>query len=576
MEIVQAQNWRQHSADLMAPKPVGQRQQWAINNPQPAPQYNFDMPFIPGVPMAGQFSAVPQVFMPRAPAAGSFTALNPTGQGLPRIQSASNHYGRKDYSATVAPVLSNNMVTKNIKDLLEDMSEVDAKRRRKARHRKTKVLEKEEDDLISAMAGVGLKETGKEQDEVKVEEKAEEEEESQIFETPPESEPTSPVDGVPETPKRESKPVSKPASDEEEVEDPEEEEEEDEEEEEEEEEVEDPEKVEGLDVDLLPHQIEGLDWLLSRETAKVKGGILADDMGLGKTIQSIALILSHPHPSYPKTDAALTDPFKGSSKISRATLIVAPLGLIEQWKSELLNKTTSLPVSFKVILHHGPKRTTDSHLLSRADVVITTYQTVASEHKNNGPLFNVHFWRTILDEAHTVKNPSAKASLACFALKSRYRWCLTGTPIQNKLEELQSLLRFLRIAPFDDIATWREQIERPMKANKEELAMQRLRAVLLQVLLRRTKKVLGRKEKERIEKGEEGPGNAMLNLPKRTVKTVTCQFSAGERAFYDRLANKTDEKLRQMQAGDSKIDYTGALVLLLRLRQGMPPSHPWI
>lgn len=524
----------------MNPRPVGgeQRQNWSVN-PQPTapkPSSSYDMPFIP-----------------RAPAAGHFTALNPTGAPLPVIMGKSTHSFRTPYETAVAPVLSNNMVTKNIKDLLEDMSEVDAKRRRRGRSRK-KVMQKEEDDLLDAMSGMGLKETGREVDEKKFEPDSQE---TENFETPPETEPTTPA---------EESTQKKPETtvDVDEVADPEDEEEE----ESEGEEIDEPEKVEGLDVDLLPHQVEGLDWLLSRESAKTKGGILADDMGLGKTIQSIALILSHPHPSYPKTDAAQITKFKGSGKISRCTLIVAPLGLIEQWKSELLNRTTSLPVSLKVIIHHGPKRTSSSHSLSAADVVITTYQTVASEHKSEGPLFSVHFWRTILDEAHTVKNPAAKASGACFALKSRYRWCLTGTPIQNKLEELQSLLKFLRVAPFDDIAIWREQIEKPMKVGKEELAMQRLRAVLLQVLLRRTKTVLGKKEKERIERGEEGAGNAMLNLPGRNVKTVTCQFTAGERMFYDRLANKTDEKLKQMQAGDSKIDYTGALVLLLRLRQG--------
>lgn len=299
-------------------------------------------------------------------------------------------------------------------------------------------------------------------------------------------------------------------------------------------------------------------------------------MGLGKTVQSIALILSHPHPKYPLTEGAQIDShLKLPSDLARTTLIVGPLALIKQWEAELLSKTTSLPRKIKVYVHHGSSRTKDSRLLSKYDVVITTYPIVASEHKsttedNPSALFGVRWWRIILDEAHSIKNPSAKGSQACFALRGRFRWCLTGTPLQNNLEELQSLIRFLRIAPYDEMPVWKDQIVRPLKAGKEELAMSRLKVILGAILLRRTKKVLGEKEKKRIEAGEEKGRNEMMNLPARNVKNVVCKFSPNEQAFYERLEDKTGRALDKLQ-GANKMNYTGALVLLLRLRQGLFP-----
>jgi SNF2 family DNA or RNA helicase len=296
-------------------------------------------------------------------------------------------------------------------------------------------------------------------------------------------------------------------------------------------------------------------------------------MGLGKTVQSIALILSHPHPQYAMTESAQIDEgVKIPDDMARTTLIVGPLALIKQWESELNSKTTSLPRALKVLVHHGPNRTKDSRVLSKYDVVVTTYPIVASEHKTTSEdkpsaLYGVRWWRIILDEAHSIKNPSAKGSQACFALRGRFRWCLTGTPIQNNLEELQSLIRFLRIAPYDEMTVWKEQIVRPMKNGKEQLAMDRLKVILGAILLRRTKKVLGEREKKRIEAGEEKGRNEMMNLPPRNVKSVICKFTTHEKAFYDRLEDKTGRALDRLQGAD-KMDYTGALVLLLRLRQG--------
>ena len=222
-------------------------------------------------------------------------------------------------------------------------------------------------------------------------------------------------------------------------------------------------------------------------------------MGLGKTIQTLALILTHPRPP----------PAEGSSrstaKLCNGTLLVVPLALAEQWRREIEEKTT-----LKAYVHHGPKREKDPARIAKWDVVITTFDTVSSEWR--GPtedpepeihgrgIFLVNWWRIVLgihymvkinlDEAHTIKNPRAKMSLAACALTAQFRWCLTGTPYQNTVDDIFSLVRFLRIPPFAERKYWKERITRPSKADNSSLALTRLRTLLRAIMLRRTKDIL--------------------------------------------------------------------------------------
>ena len=209
--------------------------------------------------------------------------------------------------------------------------------------------------------------------------------------------------------------------------------------------------VEGLRVKLLPHQVDGVAWMREKETGVKKkngvlpkGGILADDMGLGKTIQSIALLLTNPRPSHLSSNS-VTDKRALSANVGKTTLVVAPLALIKQWEAEIKNRVLDSH-ELRVCVHHGPQRTKRFEDLKKYDVVITTYQILVSEHgsssnRENGPqagCFGIHWYRVILDEAHTIKNRNAKAALACYALRAEYRWCLTGTPMQNVLARFRS------------------------------------------------------------------------------------------------------------------------------------------
>lgn len=340
--------------------------------------------------------------------------------------------------------------------------------------------------------------------------------------------------------------------------------------------------IPGLKVNLLPHQIDGVNWMRDKETGAKKtrgvlpkGGILADDMGLGKTIQSIALILSNRRPT---AEQLAETKKKLPEGISHGTLVVAPLALIKQWEGELKDRVEKTH-ALKVCVHHGPGRSKNFNDLKKYDVVITTYQTLSSEHAGSeGSLkvgcFGVHWFRVILDEAHSIKNRNAKATKAACALRSEYRWCLSGTPMQNNLDELQSLIHFLQIKPYDDLNTWREQITKPMNNGKGGLALRRLQVYLKAFMKRRTKDIL--KQDGALKSGK-GNGSADkgkdpgFKIVARTVEKVEAEFTEQEREFYKRLESRTDKSLEMMMAGN-KMSYASALVLLMRLRQAC--NHP--
>ena len=351
------------------------------------------------------------------------------------------------------------------------------------------------------------------------------------------------------------------------------------------EEEEDDGTVEGLKVQLLPHQVDGVAWMRDKETGVKKksgvlpkGGILADDMGLGKTIQSIALLLTNPRPSLASTNSA-TDKKTLSANVGKSTLVVAPLALIKQWEAEIKNRVLDSHM-LRVRVHHGPQRTKRFEDLKKYDVVITTYQILVSEHgssseREDGPqagCFGIHWYRVILDEAHTIKNRNAKATKACYALRAEYRWCLTGTPMQNNLDELQSLIKFLRIKPYDDLSIWKDQITRPMSQGRGGVAMKRLQFYLKAFMKRRTKDIL--KQEGALNPGGKPNTSGSSNgfkITARKIESVLADFGPDERRFYDRLEQRTDKSLEQMMGGE-KINYASALVLLLRLRQAC--NHP--
>ena len=201
---------------------------------------------------------------------------------------------------------------------------------------------------------------------------------------------------------------------------------------------------------LMEHQKLGLAWMKSMEEGSNKGGILADDMGLGKTIQALALMVT-----------------RQSTELERkTTLIIAPVALIQQWKREIERMLRPEKHQLSVYILHGG-RSTGFDNLKKYDVVLTTFGTIASEFKRKaiwGPRVGddptstilpilgnrSKFYRVIIDEAQCIKNKSTKAASGCCCIQSTYRWCMSGTPMMNSVSELYSLIRFLKIGPYND------------------------------------------------------------------------------------------------------------------------------
>ena len=242
------------------------------------------------------------------------------------------------------------------------------------------------------------------------------------------------------------------------------------------------------------------------------GGILADPMGLGKSLSIIALIASHPAPSIPRQ----------SPDFCKATLLVVPYTLIPNWESQLKCHLYNQTLSWT--RYHGSNRKADR--LHEYDVVITTYHTLAMESKKAKQLpqsvIQKRWHRIVLDEAHLIRSASAKISKAVCLVKSPNRWAVTGTPIQNRLTDLFSILSFLGAAPYCYPRVFEEQITRPWKAGSQD-GIQRLMALMRALALRRPKSV--------------------ISLPKRDDAIRFVTFNDHERESYNRVKATTFRRL---------------------------------
>ncbi|XP_027722579.1 transcription termination factor 2 [Vombatus ursinus] len=302
----------------------------------------------------------------------------------------------------------------------------------------------------------------------------------------------------------------------------------------------------GLKVPLLLHQKQALAWLLWRENQKPHGGILADDMGLGKTLTMIALILAQKNEEQKKKkDQKLVlrlSKDDSTSFTSHGTLIICPASLIHHWKKEIEKRVGGNRL--RIYLYHGSNRERHAKVLSRYDVVITTYSLLAKEiptKKEEGvvpaadacmedctsPLLQIVWARIILDEAHNIKNPRVQTSIAVCKLQAGARWAVTGTPIQNNLLDMYSLLRFLRCSPFDEFKLWKSQVD-----NHSSKGGERLSILTKSLLLRRTKDQL------------DSTGKPLVVLPQRRFKLHQLKLSEDEEAVYNVLFTKSRSTLQ--------------------------------
>jgi len=320
--------------------------------------------------------------------------------------------------------------------------------------------------------------------------------------------------------------------------------------------------------------------LLWREAQESPGGILADDMGLGKTLTMLALILRHNElvESGKITDFAMKrmredegesdeeDEPKVHSwyarnrmrklRKSNGTLIVCPASLIGQWEKESRDRISHRKMS--ATIYHGTNRDTNVSRLCQYDLVVTTYTVAMKEafgkggcktkvkngdgipkvfRSDQGSLYQIGWARIVLDEAHQIRNHKSQTAQAMCMLKGGRRWAVTGTPVQNREMDLFSLIRFLRISPFDDYTCWKHQI-----TNQSVQGRRRLEIITKAILLRRTKNQI-----------DNATGKKLVELPEKHVVEHKLSLSQEERQIYDRVFTFSRSSLIEyMKSHDQK------------------------
>ncbi|XP_013392990.1 transcription termination factor 2 isoform X2 [Lingula anatina] len=343
----------------------------------------------------------------------------------------------------------------------------------------------------------------------------------------------------------------------------------------------------GLTVTLMPHQRQALAWLTWREKQHPPGGILADDMGLGKTLTMISLVLKQNQSRVTGTDEEKSEWLskdkqkeKLSSSIikSHATLIVCPASLVHQWHREIENRCR--PGLLNVILYHGPNREASVIRLAKADIVLTTYSIVSREvgipedMKNDkaaqesavvddkiedptkqSNLLRIGWERLILDEGHNIKNHKSLTAMSVCRLRAGSRWALTGTPIQNDLLDMYSLIRFLRCSPFDELKVWKRQVA----DNKTAHGTKRLNTLVKSLLLRRTKGQTGKEGKPLVSLPDKMSFTHELNLSKEE-RTVYDKVFAESRATLIKYLQRQEEK-ESIWGGEQRMSNTGHAVV---------------
>ena len=286
----------------------------------------------------------------------------------------------------------------------------------------------------------------------------------------------------------------------------------------------------GLGETMRPYQRDGVRWL-HLLAGNGLGGILADEMGLGKTLQALAYLAS--------TRAA-------AGKDAPPSLVVCPTSLVDNWRREAARFTPDL----RTLAIDGPDRAPLFAQIAAADLVVTSYALLRRDLDRYRAR---EFATVILDEAHHIKNPDSQVAQAACALRSRHRFVLTGTPMENSVRDLWSIMRFALPGYLGSRQDFRERYEQPLARPGDPAAdavRERLTRRLRPVLLRRRKK------------------DVAADLPDRIEQTAFCDLTAAQAQVYAQLLAQSRLKLdttrRDRNAGAGRML---VLTALLRLRQ---------
>jgi SNF2 family DNA or RNA helicase len=306
----------------------------------------------------------------------------------------------------------------------------------------------------------------------------------------------------------------------------------------------------GFGGTLRPYQQRGLSWLSFLGRLGV-GAILADDMGLGKTVQILSLLSSGgttPHAPWYGEGTVRDNPIHDNSVAP--TLLICPMSLVGNWQREAARFTPDLSVH----VHHGADRLGGADLaaaLAAADLVITTYQTLA---RDRAVLSEVRWARLVCDEAQAIKNHLSLQAKAVQALPAASRIALTGTPVENQLSDLWSLMEFANPGMLGSAKSFRETYAVPIERHGSEEAAQQLRRVTQPFVLRRLK----------TDK------SIISDLPDKQEMKVWCNLTQEQASLY--AATVTDMLSRIEDASDDITRRGLVLATMAKLKQVC--NHP--
>ena len=325
-------------------------------------------------------------------------------------------------------------------------------------------------------------------------------------------------------------------------------------------------KIRGLKTPLFHYQMLGVCFMRRRENenARPHGGICGDEMGLGKTVMMIANIINGYEASI-------------GPKMNKTTLIVVPPALVNQWYDEIQKHKEPKQLLQVMIYRAGSrfKSSDEVSILCGMDIIITTYNEICRSYPQykepetlvtqeakdawwaeefrtkRGPLHQIYFRRIVLDECQLIKNPFSSTSKAVRGLNGKYRWALSGTPIQNSLEEFYPYFSFLKVEHTGSL----DLFKRNFLKRGSEVAMKRLHVFLRKVMIRRTHL-------------DELFGRPILKLPNLSEDTKIVDFNPLEAAVYKIIKDRFYNKILDLTSkGPLEKSYRSIYILYLRLRQ---------
>ncbi len=285
----------------------------------------------------------------------------------------------------------------------------------------------------------------------------------------------------------------------------------------------------GLNGQLRPYQLYGYSWLNFHRQWGL-GACLADDMGLGKTIQAIALLLHEK-----ETLGALPAP----------SLLIAPTSVVTNWEREIRRFAPTLTT----LVHQGANRLLDDSFRQAAknvDMVLTSYPLVRLDLEL---LQSIQWLAVIADEAQNIKNPSAKQSQAVCQIKAEFRLALTGTPVENRLSELWSIMHFLNPGYLGQREQFRSDFALPIERYQNEEALKRLKQLISPLILRRVKT----------------DPRVITDLPQKVETKAYCQLTEEQATLYEAVVQNSIQKIEEQEQG---IERRGlVLSMLMQLKQ---------